>query len=157
MLFRPPQGVPISAMSPSVFMAGGITGAPDWQTPLAAALQDTGLTLFNPRREEYDDLTPVTQREQIRWEHDHLRAASAISFWFPASAVCLITMYELGSWAHWRDPVTGAPKPIFVAAHPNYARREDVVIQMELERPDVTVGTSLHDLELQIRAWHGAR
>ena len=153
MMFRPPQPVPAAAFARSLFLAGGITGAADWQVPLAASLQDAGLNLLNPRREAYNSLDPDALREQIRWEHDGLRAASAIAFWFPAEAVCLVTMYELGSWAHWRD-AEGQPKPILVGAHPDYARRQDVVIQLELERPEVEVVSSLEELEASIRAWN---
>ncbi len=33
-----------------------------------------------------------------RWEHDHLRRAKAIMFWFPSETLCPITLYELGAW-----------------------------------------------------------
>ena len=150
--YRPPQPVPADALQNSLFVAGGITGASDWQTQFVEALRASDLTLLNPRREHYSALEPDALREQIRWEHDNLRAASAIAFWFPAEALCLITLYELGSWAHWRDE-NGQPKPIFVAAHPDYARRDDVRIQLELERPDVRVSDSLADLIAQVLGW----
>lgn len=151
-LYRPPTPVPAAAWQNSLFVAGAITGAPDWQTEFANDLRDTELTLLNPRREIYNSLDPAALREQIRWEHDGLRNASAISFWFPHGALCMISLYELGSWAHWRDE-NGQPKPLFVAAQPDYARYEDVIIQMELERPDVKVVGSLQELTAQILAW----
>ena len=144
--------VPATELANSLFMAGGITGAADWQTTLASDLRDTDLVLLNPRRETYSALDPNALREQIKWEHDGLRNASAISFWFPAGAQCLISLYELGSWAHWRD-ANGGVKPLFVAAHSEYARYEDVLIQMELERPDVRVLDSLDSLTAQILNW----
>ena len=153
-LYRPPQLVPVAAFANSLFVAGAITGAPDWQTEFANDLRDTDLTLLNPRRETYNALDPAALREQIRWEHDGLRQSSAISFWFPAGALCMISLYELGSWAHWRDE-NGQPKPLFVAAQPDYARYEDVIIQLELERPDVKVVGSLRELTAQILAWQG--
>ena len=150
--YRPPQPVPASDLKNSLFVAGAITGAADWQTDFARDLRETDLTLLNPRRETYNALDPDALREQIRWEHDGLRQSSAISFWFPAGALCLISLYELGSWAHWRDP-NGEPKPLFVAAQPDYARYEDVVIQLELERPDVQVLDSLDALTARILDW----
>ena len=155
-LYRPPQPVPAGELENSLFVAGAITGAADWQTDFADALSATDLTLLNPRREQYSSLDPNALREQIKWEHDGLRSASAISFWLPAGAQCLITLYELGSWAHWRDE-NGAVKPIFVAAHPDYTRHEDVVIQMELERPDIQVLDSLEALTAQILAWQASQ
>ncbi len=151
-LYHPPTPIPAADFANSLFMAGAITGVPDWQTEFANDLRDTDLTLLNPRREIYNALDPEALREQIRWEHDGLRNSSAISFWFPAGALCMISLYELGSWAHWRDE-NGQPKPLFVAAQPDYARYEDVIIQLELERPDVKVLDSLQELTTQILAW----
>ena len=151
-LYRPPTPIPAEDLTNSLFVAGAITGAEDWQIGFAHALRDTDLTLLNPRREIYNALDSDALREQIRWEHDGLRQSSAISFWFPAGALCMISLYELGSWAHWRDE-NGAPKPLFVAAQPDYARYEDVIIQLELERPDVQVLSSLEALTAQILAW----
>lgn len=148
-MFQPPQPVPAADFRHSLFLAGAIPGAANWQGDVAAALNSTDLTLLNPRRDEYSALDPDALREQIRWEHDGLRAASAISFWFPAGALCLISLYELGSWAHWRDE-SGAGKPLFVAVDPNYARAQDIGIQLELERPDVKVVDSLAALTRQI-------
>ena len=155
-LYRPPELIPANELENSLFMAGGITGAADWQVDLANNLSDTDLTLLNPRREHYSALDPNALREQIKWEHDGLRHASAISFWFPAGAQCLISLYELGSWAHWRDS-NGEVKLLFVAVHPDYARHEDIIIQMELERPDITVLDSLEPLTTQILAWQSSQ
>ncbi len=151
-LYRPPEFVPVADFKKSLFVAGAITGAADWQTEFARDLSETDLTLLNPRREQYSALDPNALREQIKWEHDGLRNSSAISFWFPPGALCMISLYELGSWAHWRDE-NGSVKPMFVAAHPDYARHEDVVIQMELERPDIRVLDSLEALTAQVLAW----
>ena len=153
-LYRPPQ--PVESYRNSLFVAGAITGAADWQTDFARDLRATDLTLLNPRREIYNALDPDALREQIRWEHDGLRHSSAISFWFPAGALCMISLYELGSWAHWRDE-QGQPKPLFVAAQPDYARYEDVIIQLELERPDVKVVGSLQELTAQILNWQNQK
>ncbi len=88
---------------PSLFLAGGITGCPDWQRQLRDKLADTPLTLLNPRRANF----PI----------DDPRAA-----------------------------------PLLVGAHPDYARRDDVVTQTRLARPDVTVMDSLDALAELVRA-----
>ena len=155
-IYQPPRSLPTGALANSLFIAGGITGAQDWQAQFARDLSDTELALLNPRRDHYNSLDPHALREQIQWEHDGLRASSAISFWFPARAMCLISLYELGSWAHWRDP-NGAVKPLFVAVHPDYMRRENIEIQLELERPDVQIVSSLDDLTAQILQWQSSR
>lgn len=154
-LFRAPEFVPAEFLLNSLFLAGGIgSGAvvADWQSELVQRLRDTNLNLLNPRRDDYPAGNPNALREQIEWEHRYLKSASVISFWFVPETLCPITLYELGAWANWRDE-TGERKPILVGAHPDYARREDVVIQLGLVRPEVEVVGSLDALESQIRAF----
>jgi hypothetical protein len=131
---------------PSLFLAGGITGCPDWQTEAVRVLSDVAVTLLNPRRPHFPIDDPAAAAEQIRWEHDALRQATAILFWFPAETLCPIALYELGAWS-----MTG--KPLFVGTHPDYRRRTDVVIQTALARPDVTVVDSLAGVIDRARAW----
>lgn len=123
-----------------VFLAGGITGAPEWQDEIVGLLQDTSLVLFDPRRKEYTNHV----QEQIEWEFRMLHMADAVSFWFPSPAKCMITLFELGAWSR-------QGKPIFVGVDPAYERRQDVEIQMALARPDIKIVYSLADLAQQIR------
>lgn len=150
--FHAPETVPPEALSRSVFLAGGITDAPVWQEELVVALHDSDLNFLNPRRSGYTALDADDLRAQIAWEHDHLRAASAISFWFPAEAACLISLFELGAWSHWRG-ANGKAKLLFVGLHPNYVRRENIEIQLALERPEIQIASSLDELARQIRHW----
>lgn len=118
----------------SIFLAGGITGCPDWQseiaqTPLARVHK---IDFLNPRRQEFDVSNPAATEEQIRWEFDHLRIADAILFWFCAEQIQPIALFELGRWS-------GTSKPLFVGCNPLYPRRLDVVEQLKLARPDVQV------------------
>ncbi len=122
-----------------LFLAGGITGCPDWQRDMVAMLRDTGWVLFSPRRANFPIHDPNAAHAQIKWEHDHLRKASAILFWFPCETLCPIALYELGAWS-----MTG--KPLFVGVHPDYPRRRDVEEQTALVRPDVQIVYSLEDL-----------
>lgn len=131
----------------SLFLAGGITGCPDWQQDLVAALSATRLALLNPRRAQFLP-TGVAALEQITWEHCALRKATAIAFWFPCETLCPIVLYELGAWSM-------TTKPLFVGVHPDYRRIQDVRIQTALVRPDVQVVTDLSGLARQIVAWAG--
>ena len=130
---------------PSLFIAGGISNCPDWQTDLKDTLADLPITLLNPRREHYF-MDPSIMREQIEWEFRHLAKARAISFWFPKETLCPITLFELGKWVH-------SEKPLFVGVHPEYQRRDDLYIQLQLSRPEVTVTDSLSHLASQIQRW----
>ena len=131
---------------PSLFLAGGITGCPDWQFLMSTTLKIlTDLVVFNPRRKNFT-MHKDAAKEQITWEHEHLRKATAISFWFPYETLCPIVLYELGAWSM-------TDKKIFVGIDPGYQRAEDVRIQTALVRPDVSIATSLEDLAANIAIW----
>lgn len=132
---------------PSLFLAGGITGCPDWQRDLLALLVDLGLVFLNPRRHNFSIDSPALTEEQIVWEFRHLRRAEAILFWFPRETLCPIALYELGAWSM-------TAKPLFVGAHPDYPRRPDVETQTRLARPDVCLMSSLPELASTVRAWY---
>lgn len=130
----------------SLFLAGGISNCPIWQPDLVKLLEDTNLTILNPRRRNFSTDNPNIEEEQIAWEYDHLRKASAVSFWFPKETLCPITLYELGKQSV-------LDKPIFIGVHQDYARRRDVEIQTRLIRPKVKIVYSLENLAEQIKDW----
>jgi len=129
-----------------LFLAGGITGTPNWQQEIVKLLDATDLVLLNPRRANFPIGDPDAAQEQIQWEHKHLRMADAILFWFPKETLRPIVLYELGAWSM-------TDKPIFVGVHPDYARRQDVEIQTGLVRPEVAIAYSLQELAAQVVAW----
>jgi len=130
----------------SLFLAGGISNCPIWQSDLAKLLENTGLTLLNPRRKHFPKDNLNIEEEQISWEYDHLEKSSAVSFWFPKETLCPITLYELGKQS-------SSDKPIFIGVHPEYPRRKDVEIQTRLVRPKIKIVYSLKDLADQIKIW----
>jgi hypothetical protein len=126
---------------PSLFLAGGITGTRNWQQDMIHLLAQSNWTILNPRRRQFPE-TPDAVKEQIQWEFDHLRSATARLFWFPAPTLCPIALFELGVWSH-------GSAPLFVGAHSEYQRRLDIQIQLSLARPEVTVVSTLDDLAAQ--------
>ena len=130
----------------SIFLAGGITSCPDWQQEMVKLLSETDFTLLNPRQKNFPIGEPEAAREQISWEYRHLREAYSILFWFPEETLCPIVLFELGYWLA-RD------KPLFIGVHPNYARRQDVEIQTDLEWPGGQIAYSLEDLAQQVIDW----
>lgn len=134
----------------SIFLGGGISGCPDWHAELVRLLAETCLVLVNPRRQDFPIDDPTASRAQIEWEHEHLRKADAILFWFPCETLCPITLYELGAWSM-------TSKPLFVGVHPSYARRIDVEIQTRLARPDIEVVGSVEVLAAQVSEWAVSR
>jgi len=131
---------------PSLFLAGGITGCPDWQAEMRELLSGTRLALLNPRRADFPINDPGAAEAQIGWEHRHLRLATAVLFWFSCETMCPIVLYELGAWSMTQ-------KALFVGVHPGYARRQDVEIQTRLARPEVKIVNSLRELAAQVLEW----
>ena len=127
----------------SVYLGGGISDCENWQRRLVELLSGSDLVVLNPRRANFPMDDPSAAREQIEWEHRHLRRAAIKLFWFPPQTLCPITLFELGAWS-------ATPAPLVVGCHPEYRRREDVRIQMELSRPDVVVADRLEDLAEQV-------
>lgn len=114
-----------------VFLAGGISGCPDWQSEVIASVDaypwvDKTAILINPRRADFDTSNLNMSKDQIDWERRHLEAADLVLFWFPKETLCPITLLELG-----KCMVTG--KPLVVGTHAEYARRFDVNYQVKVE------------------------
>jgi hypothetical protein len=136
---------------PAVFLAGGITGCPDWQQEIVDWLADLPLVFLNPRRADFPINDPAAAPLQIEWEFRHLRKASAILFWFPEETLCPISLYELGAWSVYRDE--RGIRPLFVGVHPGYLRRQDVEIQTRLTRPEIVIHNDLPSLADAVRQW----
>ena len=121
-----------------LFLGGGITNCPDWQADVVKMLEGTDLIVLNPRRSAA--FTGDIADEQIRWEYEALRAVKTVLFWFPKETLCPITLFELGVFSQRKDT------RLIVGTHPDYARRFDVQVQMELSRPEVVVHDSIEDM-----------
>lgn len=132
------------SLEPTLFLAGGISSCPDWQSELISKLEHSNWTIFNPRRTDFDAGDSSLAESQIDWEFRHLRLANAIAFWFPPQTLCPITLYELGAWSMTN-------KPLFIGVDPKYQRRLDVKIQTKLARPEVLILESLTDLAAAIQ------
>ncbi len=134
----------------SVFLAGGITGCAPWQNELISKLTHWDVTVLNPRRKDFDVSNSYAAEEQITWEFNALKRATMVSFWFAAETLQPIALYELGRWAAlekeedgWEPFTRRATLGPIVGCHPDYPRRQDVIIQMRLARPDIRVVDSL--------------
>lgn len=128
----------------SVFLAGGITGCPDWQSQVVSKLSGLDMDILNPRRKNFDVKDPNASKVQIEWEFHALKAAKTISFWFCAEPIQPITLFELGRWSSFS-------KSLIVGVDPKYCRKQDVYIQMELAKPGFQIQTSLDDLAAAIK------
>jgi hypothetical protein len=124
---------------PKLFLAGGITGCPDWQQDAVVMLRDVPeLVVLNPRRTPFPIDDPDAAAEQIGWEFRHLHRADVVLFWFAgACSDQPIVWYELGVHAATERV------PVAVGADPGYHRRRDVALQLALARPGLPVHATL--------------
>lgn len=135
-----------------LFLAGGITNCPDWQSVFQLMLEEDpllvegGLVIVNPRRDQWNMEDKSAADEQIEWEHKELMRADAVLFWFPRETPCPITLFELGKMSQ-------TSKTLIVGTDPNYVRRYDVIKQLQLVRPEVPVREKLEDLKFDIGNW----
>ena len=146
-----------------IFLAGSTTGRPDWQARaidlIAASAPD--LTVANPRprraiprrrrailgrhrailgRHRAIPSYRRQARARITWEHDHLMRARLVLFWLTADRdVRPLDLLELGA-------ALGRGQDIVIGADPDSPHRLDIVIQTALERPRLTIHTTLEAL-----------
>jgi len=117
-----------------LFLAGGITNCPDWQSEIIKALEtEWKLIIYNPRRKNFPIEDPNASEKQIAWEYDKLSKADVICYWFAKGSVNPIVLYELGMWGNSRS------KRIVIGYDKEYERKQDVIIQTQLARPEVDV------------------
>lgn len=88
----------------TLFLGGSIEmgAAENWQDRLTKDLQDSNLTILNPRRDDWDsswvqDPTPGTQFEtQVSWELEAQEIATICAYYFADGTKSPITLLELG-------------------------------------------------------------
>lgn len=141
-----PASALLDGGAPSIFLAGGITGCPDWQSYATDLLASEDIVILNPRRRHWPIDDPTATPGQIQWEHAALHAADLTLFWFAAETVQPIALLELGA------ALDNPERRIVIGAHPDYTRRVDVQWQTRLARPETTVHTTLYDTVNAARA-----
>lgn len=132
----------------SVFLAGGITDCPDWQSEVIKYLEKYDLNtrirlkVYNPRRKNFD-IHKDSAEEQIKWEYDMINRSDIFSMYFCNSdSVQPICMYELGvrigriagrGFDHSKGYRT------IISIEDGYKRADDVIIQVGLALPDMKI------------------
>ena len=116
-----------------LFLAGSITGVGDWQSRILKhkRLEGVGLldlfNVFNPRRADFDATQKGVEHEQITWEYHCIHKCERILFWFAEETLAPITLFELGSALN-----THRVGNIYIGIHPDYKRKNDIIIQTKL-------------------------
>ncbi|BBM83319.1 nucleoside 2-deoxyribosyltransferase domain-containing protein [Candidatus Uabimicrobium amorphum] len=87
----------------SIFLAGTIDNGQgiDWQSSVEQALSDLDITIFNPRRDDWDasweqSIENPQFREQVEWELDHLDSSTLILMYFAPGSKSPVTLLEFG-------------------------------------------------------------
>src|SRR5271154_863946 len=86
-----------------IFLAGSIEmgKAEDWQAKLFHSIMSHNVTVYNPRRDNWDpswkqDISNPFFKEQVVWELDHIDLADIVVFYFDPTTMSPITLMELG-------------------------------------------------------------
>lgn len=118
-----PERKPIT--NQSIFLAGTIDDgkSEDWQSKLIKEFSEYNITILNPRRNNWGDLTDNELRKQITWELDHLEKADIIFMYIIGTSKSPISLLEMG--IHIKD------SKLIVVCEPEFYRYDNVRITCE--------------------------
>jgi len=123
-----------------LFLGGGISNCTDWQTVVIEnIIKYENLIIFNPRRPNFPIDNPEESEKQIVWEFEHLKISNFLVFWFAKETLNPITLYELGKWGN------SSSTKLIIGVDPEYKKKNDVIIQTKLSRPEITVNLIFED------------
>lgn len=134
-----------AAQFPSIFLAGSIDNgaAENWQRKFCDAFRDKDVTIYNPRRDNWDEnLSGDAFREQVEWELDHLEKVDLVVFYFAPGSISPITLLELGLTAE-------SGMPIIVCCPKEFWRSGNV--EIVCDRYDIPLVETLEDLISEIK------
>lgn len=132
-VFTAPQ-VPKDYQENTIFLAGSIeqNKADRWQDKVIKAIKRLPGTVYNPRREAWDETWKEGSPElieQIQWEIRHLDDSDTIFFYFQGDTLSPISLLELGlalGWSALADEEW--PTTVIVVCEPNFWRRTNVEV-----------------------------
>jgi len=131
----------------SLFLAGSISGAFDWQKDVANNLIQY-YHIFNPRRVDYNIEDRAMEVTQITWEYDHLKFCKHIMFFFAPETLAPITLFEYGAMLVENSTRF---KTVWVCIHPDYKRKRDVEIQTHLRGMPIAEGKFFYNLDEMVK------
>lgn len=118
---------------PRLFLAG--CANTNWRKSFTESLEGMDVIVYDPKRDNWDDMTDKDSFEQIKWEFENLRKSDIIVFWFNKGSVCPITLLEYGMWGLSKGT------PIVVYIENGYEKEKDIILQTLLARPDIHICT----------------
>jgi hypothetical protein len=136
---------------PKLFLAGSIDNgtAEPWQPRAEAAFSDLEVTIFNPRRENWDaalkqDISDPVFAYQVNWELDRMDQSDVLLFYFSPAGPAPITLMEIGTLAYRKD------FRAVVCCPPGYWRRGNV--QIMCSRLGIALVDTLEEAFALVRA-----
>lgn len=120
LVVKPPAPLVATPGTLRVFLAGSIEMglAAPWQADAEAALADAKVTIWNPRRDDWDaswaqSIEDARFREQVEWELAAQEQADLIVMYFAPATKAPITLLELGLFARSGKLVVCCPEGYF--------------------------------------------
>lgn len=99
---------------PTIFLAGSIEmgAAENWQSKIEQLLRKSKLTIFNPRRDDWDSSWSQTSEQfnhQVNWELNALDMSDIIFMYFSPETKSPISLLELGLYANSKKMIVVCP------------------------------------------------
>ncbi|OTA00723.1 hypothetical protein A9Z42_0009830 [Trichoderma parareesei] len=102
-VLAPGRPAPDSTSRKAIFLAGTTspTGEPDWRQTLTRALLNLSITIYNPKRDDWDstwreDFSDDRWAEQVQWELEMQDKADIVVVFFHGVSPAPISLLELG-------------------------------------------------------------
>lgn len=104
----------------SVFLAGSIDlgAAVDWQVEATNALKHLPITIYNPRRKEWDSTWPQDPsfppfHDQVTWELERLENVDVVILYFAPDSKAPISFLEMGLFGRSSRMVVCCPEGFY--------------------------------------------
>lgn len=129
----------------TIFLAGSIEmgAAENWQDRLKHDLFEYRVTLYNPRRLDWNSswkqsIDDPNFSEQVNWELDHIEQADLVVFYFDPATKSPITLMELGFVAGLGLGLGAYHRDVVVCCPDGFWRKGNVEIMCEREGISLT-------------------
>lgn len=141
---------------PSVFLAGSIEmgAAENWQSLVEKKLSEYDVTIFNPRRDDWDaswtqDQSNPQFNYQVNWEMNHLDRSDIIFMYFSPDTKSPISLLELGSYGVVYDKmIVCCPKEFWRSGNVDiFCTRHRIPLFRNLDDAIGALFTKIHQLK----------
>jgi hypothetical protein len=151
LVVRTAPNTDFSFYHPKVFLAGSIemNKAEDWQSQVINGLRDCMMTVYNPRRSDWDSTweqvkTNKQFKKQVDWELNHIESCDFVVVYFDPNTQSPISLLELGILSQMK------PNRTFVYCPEGFYRKGNVDILCE--RYKITMVETMSELISLLKA-----